>query len=97
MLQFSGGEGYGKHWQKHQACPKNAPRVRLALWVLVGVYLAAILPVLLAPGKPGVPMELAYLVLATIPGHGILRVSLLLLGAAFWLFRSAPPREQSST
>lgn len=77
--------------------PKTAPRVRLALWVLVGVYLAAIAPVLLIPGTPGLHMELAYLLLATAPGYAALRAAFLLLGAALWLFRPAPPRGQSST
>lgn len=76
--------------------PKTAPRVRLALWVLVGVYLAAIAPVLLVPGTPGLHMAFAYLVLATAPGYGTLRIAFLLLGAALWLFRPAPPREQSA-
>ena len=77
--------------------PKTAPRVRLILWALVGVYLAAILPVLLVPGTPGLHMKLAYLLLATDPGHAALRAAFWVLGAALWLFRPAPPRGQSST
>lgn len=76
--------------------PRNLPRARLALQILSGVYLIAILPLLFWPTKPSAPMNLAYLLLVTTPGHTGLRIVFLLLGVGLWLFRPAPPREQSS-
>lgn len=76
--------------------PRNLPRVRLALRILAGVYLIAILPLLFWPTKPSAPMNLAYLLLVTTPGHTGLRIVFLLLGVGLWLFRPAPPREQSA-
>lgn len=77
--------------------PRNLPRARLALQILSGVYLIAILPLFFWPTKPSAPMNLAYLLLVTPPGHTGLRIVFLLLGVGLWLFRPAPPREQSST
>lgn len=77
--------------------PRNLPRARLALQILSGVYLIAILPLLFWPTKPSAPMNLAYLLLVTTPGHTGLHMVFLLLGIGLWLFRPAPPREQSST
>lgn len=76
--------------------PRNVPPARLALNILAGVYLLAILPLLFGPCKPIAPMNLAYLLLATTPGHTALRLIFLLLGVALWLFRSAPPPARNS-